>query len=229
MDTIPYELQAEILCADFATFRAAIRSPLGLLTTHSYTQAMAKSKFIVIVRTENGYKQYVDNRLHSINDMPAVIKIEDEYYGKKFSNGDKCVTENWYCNNKKHRGNNMPASNNSYDVKKWYKNGLPHHANDSPAKKYISANMWYLYGKPHRDNDLPSKIYSSIEKCWYRFGKRHRRCLHADEYKNSFINFKCYYRGKLHRDNNLPAIEYYDGSSVYYFNGVLYDNNKIKV
>jgi hypothetical protein len=83
METLPYELQAEILCADFETWLSAIEGGFGKFSLHSYIQKYAKSKFITIKYKKDCIKYFVNNKLHKIN-SPAI----------ECSNGDKY----WYIN-----------------------------------------------------------------------------------------------------------------------------------
>jgi hypothetical protein len=56
METLPYELHAEILCVDFKTWLSAIKGGLGKFSLHPYIQNYAKSKFIKIIHKTDFYQ-----------------------------------------------------------------------------------------------------------------------------------------------------------------------------
>jgi hypothetical protein len=166
---------------------------------------------------------------HSIDDLPAVIKLNgnQEWYkeGKQhrdgdlpaviLSNGSQC----WYKEGKLHRDGDLPASIYSNGSQCWYKEGKQHRDGDLPAVIYSDGNQhWYKEGKQHRDGDLPAMILSNGSQCWYKEGKLHRDGdLPASIYSNGS---QCWYKeGKQHRDGDLPAVIYSDGNRCWYKEG----------
>jgi hypothetical protein len=80
---------------------------------------------------------YKDNKLHSYNDEPAVIR----------PNG----TKEWYQNGKLHRDGDLPAVVWDDKTMFWYKDGKIHRNNDLPAViRPSGTSEWYQNGKLHR-------------------------------------------------------------------------------
>jgi len=100
---------------------------------------------------------YKNGVLHRDNDLPALIKLDNEII--------------WYKNGHIHRDNDLPAIINRLNDKSWYKNGLLHRDNDYPAVMTCSSSlMWYKNGLLHRDNDLPAVKRYDGTLMWYKNG-----------------------------------------------------------
>ena len=88
------------------------------------------------VMTQHGDKCLYDEngKLHSYNDLPAVVAIT----------GTKC----WYKHGLLHRENDQPAVTRKRGSKFWYKNGKRHRDNNLPASIFITGLLeWYVDGK----------------------------------------------------------------------------------
>ena len=107
------------------------------------------NQFIKLFYREDYGKRYLFDKLHSINDLPTIIK----YNGDNF----------WYYNDKLHRDNDLPALIYANGDKYWYYNEKGHRENDLPAVILCDGTkIWYRDGKRHRENNLPAFIYGSM-------------------------------------------------------------------
>jgi antitoxin component YwqK of YwqJK toxin-antitoxin module len=112
------------------------------------------NQFIKLFYRENNGERLLFGKLHSVNDLPAIIH----------ANG----TKYWYCNDKIHRENDLPAIIYANDNKHWYCNGEIHRENDLPASIHSNGDKyWYCKGKLHRENDLHAIIHANGNKFWY--------------------------------------------------------------
>jgi hypothetical protein len=173
MDMISVELLTLIATDNFNIFITLLQVPtIGQRLCEWYPQMTARGKFITYKNNSGCKKSYLNNRLHSFNNQPAV-----EYA----TSGDK----KWYWNGKLHR-RDLPAVECVNGDKCWYWNGERHRENDLPAIEYATSGSkcWYWHGKRHRRN-LPAIERANGIKEWYWNGKRHRRNdLHAIECAN---------------------------------------------
>lgn len=149
-------------------------------------------------KTERTTKLF--NKLHSINDLPALYN-----YG----------INHWMYNGKNHRNNDLPAVINELEyIKYWHQHGKNHRDNDLPAIMHDNGRKeWYHYGKRHRDNDLPAVINKYTQE-WHRNGELHRKndlpaVISRDGEK------KWYLFNMLARKNNLPVIIKPSGDKIY--------------
>ena len=152
MDTLPVELVTIIAIDSFELFTTLLRiNTIGQRLCEPYPQQIAKGKFITNSKT----KTYLNGRLHSFNDQPAVEHTDGSKYWYKYGN----------C----HRGNDLPAVENANGTKYWYWNGYRHRC-DQPAVVYANGTKeWCCYGRYHRD-DLPAIERADGRKFWYQHG-----------------------------------------------------------
>jgi hypothetical protein len=162
------------------------------------------NQFTRTITTPECIKTTLFNKLHSINDRPAIV----------WANG----TQEWYNAGILARDVNLPnvvIQDHIY----WMRNkpdrdfskpiitftpsdqiefhGEHHREHDLPAAISRIGNVFYFINdKLHRDNDLPAAIYQDGTEMWFR-------------------------NGKLHRDFGLPAVKYANGICEWYKNGVL--------
>lgn len=99
-------------------------------------------KFITCNTDINGYKRYyVNNKLHNIDDKPAVI---NDYNGYKA----------WYHKNRLHRNDDKPAIIYSNGNTEWLIHGKIHRDYDRPAIIYPDFCIcWYNNGVIYRQFD----------------------------------------------------------------------------
>ena len=133
MDTLPIELVTIIAVDTFELFVTLLRvNTIGQRLCAEYPQLVAKKKFINTFIDTFGTRTYLNNKLHSFNDQPAVMFNS---HGKK-----------WYRHGKLHR-RNLPAviyPSSEY----WYWNGLRHRDNDLPAFECtFGTKEWYVHGE----------------------------------------------------------------------------------
>ena len=157
MDALPIELVTIIACDDFELFTTLLRvNTIGQRLCEQYPQLIAKEKFICAVNKFDYKCTYLNGRLHSLDDQPAV----------EFTSGDK----EWYRYGKKHRGGDLPAFKYINGAKKWYWNGYKHRENDLPAVvRAWGDKEWFWHGKRHRKG-LPAIIKINGGKYWYLNG-----------------------------------------------------------
>jgi hypothetical protein len=161
MDTIPVELLTQIAVNDLVLFTTLLQVPtIGQRLCEWYPQMTARGKFITYKNNSGCKYSYLNNRLHSFNDQPAI----DYASGNKY----------WYRRGKLHR-RDLPAIEGVSGSKEWYWHGKLHRENDLPAGEYaIGAKEWYWHGQLHRENDLPAIVWPNGNKQWYWHSKRHR-------------------------------------------------------
>lgn len=106
---------------------------------------------------------FVDGKLHSTGDNPAVIH----------ASGD----EFWYRHGKLHRDGDEPAIVYANGNREWYRDGEKHRDGDLPALLYkdpygrdVYHQSWYKKGNLHRDGDKPAEIYLDGDQFWYTDG-----------------------------------------------------------
>ncbi len=101
--------------------------------------------------------------------------------------------------NKPHRDFDLPAIIYNSGRREYYKNGLLHREDDKPAieepNKYYA---WYINGLESRANGLPSAI---------------------DLYDDKGVVF-WKVDGEYFREGDLPCVVSFDGTSVFYLNGM---------
>jgi hypothetical protein len=123
MDTIPVELVTIIATDSFELFTTLLQVPtIGQRLCEWYPQMTARGKFITYKIDSGCKKSYLNNRLHSFNDQPAIEDV----------NGNK----GWCLYGKLHRDNDQPAIECVNGDKGWYWNGQQHRENDLPAVEY---------------------------------------------------------------------------------------------
>lgn len=81
------------------------------------------------VKSDDTTRHYVDGKLHSTNDEPAVI----------FKDGVSC----WFKEDLQHRDGDLPAMVFPNGTKFYYKNGVLHRDNDEPACEWASGIKWW--------------------------------------------------------------------------------------
>ena len=137
MDSLPIELVTIIACDSFELFTTLLHVPtIGNRLCEQYPQMIARSKFISI--WSGGYvtRTYLNGRLHSIDDQPAIINIHE------------CVCNYWYKYGKKHRGGDLPAYVNTDGSKAYYWNGLYHRDDNLPAIEFANGEKaWFIHGE----------------------------------------------------------------------------------
>ena len=205
MDTLPIELVTIIAVDSFELFTTLLRvATIGNRLCEQYPQQIAKEKFISYLDASHIKFIFLNGRLHSFNEQPAVVK----------ANG----TIKWYRYGNLHRENDLPAAIYSY-YKEWYWRGQLHRENDLPAVEYsFTGKEWYQHGVRHRDGDLPAIHFKNDREEWYQYGKPHRGDgLPAIVYSNGYTEWRVY--GRRHRDNNLPAVIHANGSKEWYIDG----------
>ena len=162
MDTLPIELVTIIAVDTFELFTTLLHVPtIGQRLCAEYPQLIAREKFIRVVVDNFEHKYtYLNNKLHSFNDQPAIV-------------GNAGLS--WYKYDLLHRGNDLPAFIGKDSYNSWYLNGMRHRENDLPAIVHKNNDKeWYQNGKRHRDNDQPAIIKCDNDKVWYCDGKRYR-------------------------------------------------------
>ena len=140
MDTLPIELVTIIATSDFELFITLLRvNTIGQRLCDWYPQMYAREKFIktIVDKTYGDVRTYLNDRLHSFNDLPAVHYNDDKYNA-------------WYKYGLLHRDNDLPAVI-SHNVREWRVNGKLHRDNNRPAFKDIGGTKcWYLHGRYQR-------------------------------------------------------------------------------
>jgi hypothetical protein len=156
--------------------------------------------------------------VHRGNDLPARTEIDMmNIYDNDLKDAD-CITRYWYHRNRKHRGGDKPAFENTH-LYEWFQHGQRHRDGDQPAITYmfyknstrIREASWWKMGQLHRDEDKPAVmslhpdgVSGYIDIQYWKYG-----LLHRDGDEPAVINQhtkKFYKRGKLHRDGNRPAV-----------------------
>jgi hypothetical protein len=107
---------------------------------------------------------YLDGKLHSYNDNPAMIN----------SNGDQV----WYKEGMRHREDG-PAIICSNGYQYWYKEGKLHTEDGTAIITSNGSQYWCKEGMIHRE-DGPAVIHLDRSQKWFKEGRRHR-----DEVNNS--------------------------------------------
>lgn len=106
---------------------------------------------------------------------------------------------------------------------KWFTKDGVQHRTDGPAYLSKTGNyIWYLNGKEHRDGDEPAASSDrGNHLTWYKHGKPHR-----EDDKPAVVwkrrNLKAWYLNGLHHRLNGPAVEWPDGSKMWYIHGIKY-------
>jgi hypothetical protein len=111
-----------------------------------------------LIREEKDGNTYANGVLHSFDDKPAEIWLNNKY---------------WYKLGKLHRDNDLPAIIHSDGSSEWFQNGLLHREQDLSARITKEFQVWYKNGLRHRDNDLPASISAGIQE-WWKNGQLHR-------------------------------------------------------
>ena len=178
MDTLPIELVTLIATDTFELFTTLLRvSTIGNRLCEQYPQLIAKEKFIVVITDNEKTITYLNGKLHSLNDQPAIVD----------SNGNKL----WYKYGKLHR-RDLPAAEYTNGDKEWYWHDELHRDCDLPAVIRANDSFWYWHGKLHRENDQPAIISAEGVKYWCWNNGLHRDCdLPAIEFANGK---KCWYK-----------------------------------
>ena len=197
----------------------------------------------MIVKTISNDCTYANGLLHSFNDEPIIITVNnikiirhvlDVYIGDSvwFSHGMIHRTSDlpavllhdhasYYINDKLHRDNDLPAIITSrYSI--WYCNGVKHRDNDLPAlvNRTLNYSEWYWHGEMHRDNDRPAYVDIHGTSIWYCNGDKHRDNLPAVIINNGYSAY--YKHGNIHRIDG-PAVIHPNGTVKYYIDGILCD------
>ena len=158
MNALPGELIAMIAIDSFELFTTLLRVPtIGPQLSSSYAQLVARKKFITTTKDIFGTYVYLNGKLHSFNNQPAVIYASG---GKK-----------WYRYGKLHRENDLPAINFSDGSKFWYWYDMRHRDGDQPAIEWADGDKgWYWYDKRHRGGNLPAIEFADGRKEYYVHG-----------------------------------------------------------
>jgi hypothetical protein len=158
MNTLPEELVALIAIDTFELFTTLLKVPtVGLQLSSLYAQFVARKKFITTTSDIFGTYIYLNDRLHSFNNYPAVIYTSS--------------AKKWYKYGKLHREHDLPAIEFSDNSKFWYWHGKRHRENDLPAIEWSSGTKgWYQYDKRHRGSNLPAIEFSDGSKAYYVHG-----------------------------------------------------------
>ena len=88
MNTLPDELVALIATNDFDLFVTLLRVPtIGTVLCSQYAQMIAKNKFIKVIHNNDTTITFLNNKMHSFNDEPALVLGDNSKvwyrYGKK--------------------------------------------------------------------------------------------------------------------------------------------------
>lgn len=157
---------------------------------------------------------FVNYKLHSLDDLPAVILLDG--------------TKKWFKNNLLHRDNDKPAIIYPDNSEEYYYKGLLHREGDNPAKKDTNGNeIYYKHGICHRDNDKPAKIikeyknnmlasiYSALYEEYIKINNiSEDRHLYFPSYCDKLylpFTYIWYENGFIHRNNDKPAVIYANG------------------
>lgn len=173
------------------------------------------------IGTEKYKITYENGLLHSFNDKPAYIEL-DEYII------DKLSREEWYENGLLHRDNNEPALICYKERRKeWYTRGVLNRDGDEPAIivyekqdfKQVKEEVWVVNGIKTRNGDEPAviKYIKGIptEKQWLLNGDYSRlninepcHVIFGTAYGQPHTKTleKWYKNGLLHRDGDEPAV-----------------------
>ena len=232
MDTLPIELVTIIAVDTFELFTTLLRvNTIGQRLCAEYPQLIAKGKFMMtITDTDSNIFTYLNKKLHSFGDQPAVINVTN--YTVRYNNFHnnthrvfaiytKEIRQKynaWYRYGKLHRDNDLPAIIHTNGSKEWYQNGLSHR-NNLPAVEYASGEKeWYKHDYLHSFNDQPAIIHANGDKRWYKHGQLHRN---GDQPAMICNGSRLWYQhDNLHRIG-LPAVIYADGTVEYWQNGQL--------
>lgn len=245
---------------DFNTAMDFIKSVRpGFVYTLDFAQFVKESVKIVDIEGDTFYelgnmsyseannrkRTYLNNKLHSFGDKPAV-EIRD--------NDNKVKTQEWFSNGVITRENDKPARIEYYDVFPlfyyWMKDGKVHRDGDQPAfvgffniddNLYISEEKWYKNGKYFRENDLPNYIEyykkdeftEEIEKLKWTDTKNRLSRIGGPAYieyyslegnKQQVRVEKWYFEGILHRHDGPALTEFYENGNkkeeLWWFNGL---------
>jgi hypothetical protein len=181
MNTLPVELQALILTADFATWTAAVQT-LRRITVQPYVQSYAKQKFLYSHTNSIGTYDYL-----LMDDMSArhgKFRRHFTHYGENYIKGR-------YHRSKLHGiyTNRILTFNTNIMITQWYFLGVL----DGSCTGFKCPTVvtrtgtnqfehWYKNGKLHRPRSGPNsgpavtKNYGNgmKEMYWYKNGKLHR-------------------------------------------------------
>lgn len=135
-------------------------------------------------------KTYLNNKLHSFNDKPALVIFKD--------NGE-LQYKGWYKHGKIHRDNNLIAALQNANENDWIEyymcDNVYHRTDDKPAiiyknnKKFYEQH-YYIGGRLHRFDDKPAIVIN---------------------YPNGKLKLLSWWEhGKLKKRNNLPSIIKFD-------------------
>jgi hypothetical protein len=159
LEWLPIDLIVEIgmLAGPDEYEELAKTSERNAIILHKPYIARATNTFIV-KKVFESVKQFTYlGKLHSFNDMPAIIH--------------ESGAKEWCRHGKTHRDNDQPAIIDD-GTEYWYQHGKIHRDNDQPAVIYSDGTKsWWQYGQRHRDNDQPAVIYSNGIKYWWQYGK----------------------------------------------------------
>jgi hypothetical protein len=232
MQTLPYEIVANIVTMDAETWLAVVKK-VGVLTLHPYIQEFARNKFMTLTFFPDRMEFRCFGKLHRTTG-PAVIHNSGR--------------QEWWCNNKLHRpssyvsrmdGNIGPAIIASDGCIMWYEHNKKHRthllsAGGGPAVKYPNgAECWYLHDKLHRpyvgQDSGPALIVRSHDQVyrseWYCCGNLHRP-QSGPNAGPAFFNMyvmRWYEHGKIHRSCSIgPASIYNTGDLYWYEHGRLH-------
>lgn len=158
-------------------------------------------------------------KLHSLNDEPALLFVYNELYKPNFINSFKEENIHLY---------------NCDVLALWFKNGEMHRDNDKYASIFYRVNKdiiykWLKNNKLHRDTDKPS-IIEGNNKYYYKNGQLHRKDNYAvKECFYNTITYKWYENNKLHRLNDPAIISFgqFDNLNSFFINGVQKSKNDL--
>jgi len=189
---------------------------------------------------------YDDNdKLHSYNDLPALVLS----VGTKY----------WYKHGNLHRDNDLPAIFYPDGQTQHWVNGklikptpttiIPDYVTDKHGNKclydenkqlhsynYLPAmitgwktELWYKHGKLHRDNDLPAIVWADGRKYYYKDNVKYTPTITIPDYILNKFGNKCLYdeNGQYHSYNDLPAIIMSSGTKFWYKHGNYHRENDL--
>ena len=113
----------------------------------SFIDQLIEDPRMQVTRPNGDVGFFLNGKLHSIYDLPALIKV----------NG----TQEWHKAGRKHRLRDKPAVIRADGMKEWWVNGQQHRGGDKPAPVSSDGQhlLWMARGESHRDGELPSAVY----------------------------------------------------------------------
>lgn len=133
---LPIEIICEIAVVDISTYSALVRA----LPTFARWCRKRPGWALNLFKTEHNGNTYLDGRLHSFDDKPAII--------------DERGTKFWYKNGQVHRGNDLPALITVGErLIEWHRHGNIHR-DGKPAVIYGYTQEWWIDGMPMKRKNI---------------------------------------------------------------------------